>query len=353
MYYIRVVPYNTVSEAPGCTPTQFHTRLRDVPAVTFSNGIFEYDGNTHQLAIDGQLPNGLQVSYSSNNHLRDVGEEYVTATISGNGYQTVILTARLQVVPKSIRIAALPQSKEYGEDDPTLLYSVTPELVEDDEMTGSLQRTGGEDVGIYTIMQGTLSLSGNYQIDFVDGTLHILPAPLTISLADTVKMHDGIPFFGSTEMTFSGFKFDDDQSDLSGSPAYTGDSQGAVSIGQYDLILSGYMSDNYEITYHVATLHILPRTFFIPNIITPNGDGINDFFYVKKQNMLSWVKLRIYNRWGQRVYSSDDYLDDFDGEFLLDGTYLYEIEYRAHPRVKLKTRKGYLTIIRHIGSSYY
>src|SRR5690606_5198872 len=138
IYYIRVVPYNAVGDAADCEDVQFRTRLREVPSITFQYRTFEYDGTVHRLTIEEDLPIGLQVSYSSNNNIRDVGEERVTATVSGEGYATLILSARLRIIPKSIHIVALSQSKEYGDDDPTLLYTLTPNLSEGDNVTGTL-----------------------------------------------------------------------------------------------------------------------------------------------------------------------------------------------------------------------
>ena len=59
-----------------------------------------------------------------------------------------------------------------------------------------------------------------------------------------------------------------------------------------------------------------------PNVITPNGDGINDYFFIQK---LFGYRLFIYNRWGKMVYENLYYEDDFNGEGLSDGMYYYDI----------------------------
>jgi hypothetical protein len=53
--------------------------------------------------------------------------------------------------------------------------------------------------------------------------------------------------------------------------------------------------------------------FFIPNIITPNADGINDLFVVKGLGAGPW-KLELYNRWGRQVYRSDAYHNEWGSE---------------------------------------
>jgi gliding motility-associated-like protein len=61
----------------------------------------------------------------------------------------------------------------------------------------------------------------------------------------------------------------------------------------------------------------------IPNIITPNGDGKNDIFKIEKLEHYPKSSLKIYNRWGKKVYESDDYKNDWDGEGFADGVYFF------------------------------
>lgn len=76
-----------------------------------------------------------------------------------------------------------------------------------------------------------------------------------------------------------------------------------------------------------------PLPTYVPAGFSPNGDGINDKFVVQNANG-KHVSLEMYNRWGNRVYKSDDYKNDWGGEvtegFFLgkdipDGTYYYII----------------------------
>ena len=59
-----------------------------------------------------------------------------------------------------------------------------------------------------------------------------------------------------------------------------------------------------EQTTTVTVDNVLP-----PNVITPNGDGLNETFVLDKANK-GW-KLKIYNRWGEEVFSADDYNNDW------------------------------------------
>ncbi|MBQ5453071.1 MAG: gliding motility-associated C-terminal domain-containing protein, partial [Bacteroidales bacterium] len=62
----------------------------------------------------------------------------------------------------------------------------------------------------------------------------------------------------------------------------------------------------------------------IPNIITPNGDGINDIFKIK--GLHSGWHLEIFNRYGTRVFSSDNYQNDWTAKGIKDGVYFYIME---------------------------
>jgi len=61
------------------------------------------------------------------------------------------------------------------------------------------------------------------------------------------------------------------------------------------------------------------------NVITPNGDGANDLFEIDGLKFWPRTKLTIYNRWGQPVYKSEDYQNDW-GTDASEGTYFYLVE---------------------------
>lgn len=52
---------------------------------------------------------------------------------------------------------------------------------------------------------------------------------------------------------------------------------------------------------------------FIPNAFTPNGDGINDIFYIRGN--VNLIIFKIYNRWGENIFISRDINHGWDGTF--------------------------------------
>lgn len=84
----------------------------------------------------------------------------------------------------------------------------------------------------------------------------------------------------------------------------------------------------------------------IPNGFSPNGDAMNEYFEIKGLEEYSNVKLNIFNRWGNEVYESADYKNDWNGknmsgENLSDDTYFYTIEIPSK-----NTFKGYVILKR-------
>ncbi|WP_133159391.1 Ig-like domain-containing protein, partial [Solitalea longa] len=84
--------------------------------------------------------------------------------------------------------------------------------------------------------------------------------------------------------------------------------------------------------------------FMIPNVFTPNGDGVNDFFVIDGITD-SENSLFIYNRWGNEVYHSLNYKNDWNGSELPSGTYYYVLKVKDKVGSK-ESLAGYVEILR-------
>jgi gliding motility-associated-like protein len=80
----------------------------------------------------------------------------------------------------------------------------------------------------------------------------------------------------------------------------------------------------------------------VPNIFTPNNDGTNDFFSFKNLQYFPGTSLTVFNRWGNKVYTSADYRNDWNGGGQSDGVYYFILE---GPALK-ETRYGFVQIAR-------
>jgi gliding motility-associated-like protein len=91
-------------------------------------------------------------------------------------------------------------------------------------------------------------------------------------------------------------------------------------------------------------IDVQPVELIIPNIITPNGDGLNDVFVIEELEYYMTNKMSIFNRYGKRVYTQTDYQSDWDGGNLRDGAYFYVL--KAEGYFGTDVYKGSLTIMR-------
>ncbi|WP_316818573.1 gliding motility-associated C-terminal domain-containing protein [Pedobacter nyackensis] len=83
----------------------------------------------------------------------------------------------------------------------------------------------------------------------------------------------------------------------------------------------------------------------IPNVFTPNGDGLNDTFEIPGLELYEANELTILNRWGGTVYDKKGYKNDWGGSNLNDGTYYYLLKVKSAAN-KWEVYKGYVTILR-------
>lgn len=83
----------------------------------------------------------------------------------------------------------------------------------------------------------------------------------------------------------------------------------------------------------------------MPNVFTPNGDGINDFFVPIKFENIDYAHLQIMNRWGKLIFETEDVLNGWNGDGSSDGTYYWLIRYRDAVNDE-KTIYGFLNLFR-------
>lgn len=103
-------------------------------------------------------------------------------------------------------------------------------------------------------------------------------------------------------------------------------------------------------TAKAIMINVSPSLVEVPNVFTPNGDGINDVFKAKTQS-LEWFQGVIINRWGRKVYEWTNPDDGWDGringKYANPGTYYYIITARGREMITKKyIKKGPLLLVR-------
>ena len=90
----------------------------------------------------------------------------------------------------------------------------------------------------------------------------------------------------------------------------------------------------------------------MPNVFTPNGDGINDYFFPRQllTRGLTSFSMNVYNRWGQIVFTSTSidgrgWDGTFNGVSQPEGVYVYIIDATFKDGQK-EHHQGNLTLLR-------
>jgi gliding motility-associated-like protein len=97
---------------------------------------------------------------------------------------------------------------------------------------------------------------------------------------------------------------------------------------------------DYSVSYRVTVTDLCGNSVFdlvevplrkdcdvtVPNIVTPNGDGENQFLVFENLELFPQPKLEVFNRWGTRVYESDNYQNNWSPSDLNPGVYYFTLE---------------------------
>jgi len=88
---------------------------------------------------------------------------------------------------------------------------------------------------------------------------------------------------------------------------------------------------------------------YIPNIFSPDGDGLNDYFEIFSSNPHFYLEeMILFNRWGQKLYEgrgNDSKWDGkFHGEYQPIGVYVLLLKYKLYNSIRLHS--GGITLVR-------
>ncbi len=218
-----------------------------------------YDGTTTSTAlpiITGTLAFGDVANFTEAFDSPNVGFRTLTPSgivNDGNGganYSYTYVAAPGTINQRGITVTANSgQTKVYGNSDPTLTYQLTSgSLVAGDSLTGGMSRASGENVGGYTILQGTLTAGPNYALSFVAATFTITPRAITVAAAPDTKVYDGTTASSASPSITSGSLAFADVANFS--QVYSDKNAGTAKM----LVPSGSVSDgnggnNYAVTF--------------------------------------------------------------------------------------------------------
>ncbi len=413
---------STIIGKPLIVTANNFNKIYDGQSSTSNNGV------TYLGFVNGDDEKNLQgiLTYSGTAiGAKEVGTYVISAIgLTSVNYIINYQDGNLKIVKALVKISANPQSKVYGNTDPTLTYTSTG-LIGTDVISGALSREVGEQVGNYVINQGSLDAGVNYAITYTGADLTIGKALLTITANNkSICLTKDFPVF---TVSYAGFKNNDNENSLTAKPQVNTTANNNSPIGTYLITASAANSNNYTFSYvdgtltisplptvaitsskgnniskgetltltatggasyfwanasgvisgqNSATLNIRPNlntTYTVTatnangcsqtssitievrddvqavkanNILTPNGDGVNDMWEVANIDVFPNNLVQVYDRSGRLLFTKKGYNNSWDGTVngkqLAEGTYYYLIDFGPDK----PKQKGFITLIR-------
>jgi hypothetical protein len=207
--------------------------------------------------LDGSLRFSTDATGSS-----AVGDYDVTPSgLRSDNYAIGFAPGTLTVSPASLTVRADDRTKVYGAPLPSLTASYEGFVLHEGPgvLGGTLDVTtaagAASVVGEYPITASGLT-STNYDITFINGTLDVTRAPLTVRAEDKSKIYGAaLPAFTAA---YEGFVLGQGPGVLGGSLTFTTPATVDSVVGQYSLTPSGLTSGNYSITFVDGKLKVTP-----------------------------------------------------------------------------------------------
>lgn len=244
---------------------------------------------------------------------------------------------------------------DFGQSNPLELSSSfcegdTITLQPNDDYLSYAWSTGETSSEIEVSEPGQYTLTVETSPNCIDSdTIDVImfPDPLiNLAFFDTLVCDDPTPVSISAPTGFDFYSWTDADGDIIASGQTV-----ELTEGRYNVLAADSNGCNWPSIAPVI-IDFEECNLVIPNIITPDGpagasigqSNDNNAFFVKSLRLYPNSKLTVFNRWGNTVYHSDNYQNDWVPRDLSDGTYYYVLELRQ-PNGTFQKYAGDLTIL--------
>ena len=211
--------------------------------------------------------------------------------------------------------------------------SLATDYVLDWNLAGATYGTSSVQVTLPTsganrITLDVLDTNCNFSQKFIDTIVFRPPPFLAINTSlEECETREAVDFNPVYNQAFQYFEWLIDGQSV-GSPAPLQITQSGlyeISIVAYDSIcgISDTLTEKFDV-------YFAGEAFDVPNVITPNGDGINDNWLVNTSENWDEFYVILFNRWGLKVFETSvinfEWGADRVGKVLSPGVYFYQIE---------------------------
>lgn len=339
--------YELASPCSGSNLVSFDMSSSIITGTEYSYAWDLFGGGNFNNLPTGQFEFGGPGSYEVSLVIRDSLPCFNTDTIT----QTIIITALNDVeasfdpplngcAPQPLILSASPTLN--GSEFEWLLNG---ELIAETQT----HQVSIAEPGDYEIMLITENINSCNQIDslafefqvYANPDISFSYVPTSIYIGDNVSFTPAIS--GVTDYTIN-WQFGDGTSSNENNPSHIYVSKTTFTVCMEVINNLGGCSDTYCEDINVDAAYYLE----VPNAFSPNGDMINDVFKPEILGITTY-SLQIFNRWGQKVFETNDVTAGWDGTYNkkeqeLD-VYVYHIEAIAISGDKID-KKGNLTLIK-------
>ncbi|PKP51774.1 MAG: hypothetical protein CVT95_00075 [Bacteroidetes bacterium HGW-Bacteroidetes-12] len=206
--------------------------------------------------------------------------------------------------------------------------------------------------GQYTYM---LIASNGCESDTLIENITVQPIPVAnATFSSLIDLCAGVPilFDATNSLNSAGFLWTFNE----GNPSITNSSTNPINVtfgdtGTHNFTLEAINicgRDTFEGSISIDSCLFITPSFTIPNVFSPNNDGNNDFFFVESFE-LDALDMKIYNRWGEKIFEANEINAAWDGKTTSgnessEGTYFYIITITISG--KKEVYKGTLSLLR-------
>ena len=194
--------------------------------------------------------------------------------------------------------------------------------------------------GDYTV---TLTTTTNHNCAVTATQILTIFTNPTITISPDIFIYAGTPYQQSPAYTGTGLTYAWTPSTYLDNPAIDSPFTTADKDITYNILVMGEGGCQVSSNVNMHVVSVLK----VPNAFSPNGDGVNDKWIIENIQGYPDCTVKVFNRYGQAVFSSTGYSKPWDGTLngtpLPVGTYYYIIDTRSD---KFAGTHGDVTILR-------